>query len=232
MKEYEIHLNDWMRIFVGNAPAAFYLELVLRAGFLYILLLVCMRVLGKRMSALLSRNELTALVSLAAAIGVPMLSWDRGLLPSVIICIIVVSVSKLIGRLSYDRPWFQKQIIGEPTILAENGIFNIKMMHETKIPRERLMAQLRSNNIVHLGEVKRLYIEPSGEFSIVKEIEPKPGLLVLPSNDKEFVSKRVHEVQGTICLQCGAEQESEKETGKDSCDECGEKQFIQPVMAR
>jgi uncharacterized membrane protein YcaP (DUF421 family) len=199
---------------------------------LYILLLVCMRVLGKRMSAQLSRNEVTALVSLAAAIGVPMLASDRGILPSLIIAIVVVLVSKLIGRLSYDRPWFQKQIIGEPTILAEDGILNINSMHNTKIPRERVMAQLRNNGIVHLGEVKRLYIEPSGDFSVVKETDPKPGLLVLPSTDKEFVQKRTHTVKGTICLQCGATQQQEhKESAVDSCEACGEKDFIQPVIA-
>src|SRR3954469_297443 len=101
MKVEEIRLSDWLRIFVGNVPGTFYIEIIIRAFLVYLLLMIAMRLLGKRMSTQMSRLDICAMVALASAIGVPMLSPDRGLLPSLIITIVVLSINKLIAKLSF-----------------------------------------------------------------------------------------------------------------------------------
>src|SRR4051794_17099270 len=77
MKPEKIHPDDWLRILVGEVPATYFIELIIRAAVVYLILMVSMRLMGKRMSSQLSRNELAALVSLAAAVGIPMMSPDR-----------------------------------------------------------------------------------------------------------------------------------------------------------
>jgi len=94
MKPEEIKFGDWMRVFVGEVPASFYLEIIIRMAVVYALLIVSMRLLGKRMASQLTRNELAAMVSLAAAIGVPILAPDRGILPAIIIAIVVIAVTR------------------------------------------------------------------------------------------------------------------------------------------
>ncbi|QJW89539.1 hypothetical protein HNV11_09185 [Spirosoma taeanense] len=71
MKPEEIHLNDWVRILIGEVPGTYFIEIVIRIAFVYLLLSVSMRLMGKRMAAQMNRNELAAQVSLAAAIGMP-----------------------------------------------------------------------------------------------------------------------------------------------------------------
>src|SRR6478735_4198047 len=99
MKPDEIRLSDWARILFGQVPPEFYAELVIRAVFVYALLMISMRLMGTRMSGQLSRLDLAAMVALASAIGVPMLSPSNGLLPALIIAIIVVSVSRIIAKM-------------------------------------------------------------------------------------------------------------------------------------
>ena len=103
MKKGDIHFTDWSRILFGEVPASFFLEVLIRAVIFYILLLVSMRLLGKRMSSQLSRNELAALVSLAAAIGVPIMAPDRGILPGFVIALVVVFVGRTISRLAFNN---------------------------------------------------------------------------------------------------------------------------------
>jgi uncharacterized membrane protein YcaP (DUF421 family) len=67
MKPEEINLDDWSRILIGEVPAEFFIEVLIRMTFFYLFLLVSMRLIGKRMNSQLTRNELAALVSLAAA---------------------------------------------------------------------------------------------------------------------------------------------------------------------
>src|SRR3954471_12365738 len=74
MDAQKIRPNDWHRILSGQEPVAFYLEIVLRVAVVYLILMLAMRLLGKRMSSQLSRTELAVVVSLAAAVGVPLLS--------------------------------------------------------------------------------------------------------------------------------------------------------------
>jgi hypothetical protein len=61
-----IQLTDWHRILAGGTPWEFLLEVVLRAAFTYLLLLVAMRLLGKRVAAQLTLFELSMVVTMAA----------------------------------------------------------------------------------------------------------------------------------------------------------------------
>jgi uncharacterized membrane protein YcaP (DUF421 family) len=78
-------------------------------------------------------------------------------------------------------------------------------MKNSRISRERLFAQLRNQNLSHLGAVKRLYLEPSGSFALVKNEKPKPGLMVLPDSDHDFVSRKLKVTDIVICKNCGKE---------------------------
>src|SRR4051812_30148191 len=98
MQQSEIYLSDWRRILFGQVPANFYAEMIIRSVLLYILLFVSMRLLGKRMASQTSRIELAAMVTLAAAIGVPVLSPERGMLPALVIAAAVIFVSRFVAR--------------------------------------------------------------------------------------------------------------------------------------
>jgi uncharacterized membrane protein YcaP (DUF421 family) len=152
MKPEEIPINDWQRIFIGNVPAAFYGEVVLRVAIIYLLLMVSMRLIGKRMASQLGRNEMVAMVSLAAAIGVPLQSPDRGILAAVVIAVIVVSVQQLIAKLSTKSQKLEKFTQGDITPLVEDAHLNIGNMRKTGITRERAFAQLRSKGVPQLTQ--------------------------------------------------------------------------------
>jgi len=49
-----------------------------------------------------------------------------------------------------------------------------------------LFAQLRGEGVKQLGEVKRLYFEANGSFSLIKKDHPQPGLIIIPGFDKEL----------------------------------------------
>jgi uncharacterized membrane protein YcaP (DUF421 family) len=97
MKKEDIHPFDWGRMFVGEVPFGFFVEVIFRTAFVYLILMVAMRLMGKKIASQLGRNEMIAIISMAAAIGVPLQSPDRGLLPAVIIAGIVVATQQFIA---------------------------------------------------------------------------------------------------------------------------------------
>ena len=232
MKPEEIKLSDWARILFGEVPPAFYGELLIRAALVYLLLIISMRLLGKRMSTQMSRLELCALVSLAASIGVHMLSPDRGILPAFIIAAVVICITRLISKLSYKSENFEQMTQGDIDILVEDGVMNYDVMRKVRITRERLFSQLRSENVDHMGEVKRLYMESNGSFSLIENNRPKPGLMVLPEWDKEFIGEKLRTTDITICKNCGVEKPAHLKhlNGDAKCENCGEKEWTKAVL--
>jgi uncharacterized membrane protein YcaP (DUF421 family) len=226
MKPEDIKLWDWSRIIIGEVPPSFLLEVVLRITVVYTILMISMRMLGKRMSAQLTRNELAALVSLAAAVGVPILAPDRGLLPPVVVAIVVVTISRITSLLSARSQRFESITQGTIDSLVEDSVLNVHAMTKTRISKERVMSQLRSEKIKHLGQVKRLFMEANGTFTLIKETQHKAGLPVIPESDVGFLNE-LKRNGSLVCHSCG--NINSNNNREAVCDNCNGKEWIQAV---
>ncbi|WOD13987.1 DUF421 domain-containing protein [Paraburkholderia kirstenboschensis] len=98
MKDRPFSLTDWHRFLFGNASWPFLLEVLLRTSVTYVLLIVVMRLLGRRVAGQYTLFEISIAVTLAAAVGVPLQAADRGLLPPVVIAVVVIVLQRLIAR--------------------------------------------------------------------------------------------------------------------------------------
>jgi uncharacterized membrane protein YcaP (DUF421 family) len=228
MKKEEIHFSDWLRILIGEVPGAFYLELLLRAVIIFLLLMLAMRFMGKRMSGLLSRNELVAMVSLAAAVGTPLTAPDRGILPAVIIAIVVVYIERWISAKAFRNEDFERYAIGKLDILVSDGVIDLDILKKVRISRERLMAELRGSGVKQMGSVKRFYMEASGFFTLIKNEEPNEGLLILPSWDEEFCKRLKPSEEQLACGSCGLLRQKPTNAGYQ-CPHCGADQWAVAV---
>ncbi len=224
-----IELNDWLRMLFGSTSPNFLIEIVFRAFFIYLVLLVSMRLMGKRMANQLRRNEMAAMVSLAAAVGIPMLDSKRGLLATVVIALVIVGIQRLIAGLTQNNPRLEAVTQDEPTILVENGVLQLPGLRHTLVTRELLFAQLRANSLEHLGQVKRLIIEPNGEFTLIEAPEPVPGLPVTPTWDTDFTPQRSQPARALVCLRCGTVK-PRTDGQADVCPTCGEQRWVPALV--
>src|SRR5439155_22258210 len=103
-----------------------------------------------------------------------------GLLPSILIVIVLVLLQRFINRKDVKNRKLERLIQGERSILVADGVLQLEQMKKTRISKERLIEQLRNEQVEHLGMVKRLYLEANGSFSLLKNEKPSPGLSILP----------------------------------------------------
>jgi uncharacterized membrane protein YcaP (DUF421 family) len=212
-------LNDWKRILFGEVPAGFFVELLIRGVFAYLLLFICMRAMGKRMAGQLSRTEMVALVALAGMIGIPLQSPDRGLVPAAVIAAVIVVAERFVSARAAKNPKAEVLLQDRLTTLVDDGVLQLREMQRTQISRERLFAHLRSSSLTQLGKIKRVYLEASGEFTFVPADEPKPGLSLVPDKDPEFRAKQKIVPGMFVCCCCGA---PARENSAQPCEHCGE----------
>jgi uncharacterized membrane protein YcaP (DUF421 family) len=223
MDKDDIKLSDWGRIFLGDVPPEFIIEVIVRMAFIYVILVVSLRLLGRRMESMLSRGEMVTLVTLGASVGVAIHTPERGILPSVMVILIIISLQALQAYITSRNSKAERLILDQISTLVEDGRLIIKEMIRSRITRERLFAALRLKGITNLGTIQRVYFESKGVFSIITYIDQKErtGLCLLPDSDHAFREELSYDTDLSACRSCG--NIVEKITQKDQkCTVCGE----------
>ncbi|KAB7732538.1 DUF421 domain-containing protein [Rudanella paleaurantiibacter] len=225
MKKEEIHLADWQRILLGEAPAEFMLEVLLRSVLIVLFFSVIARLLGKRMNGQVSPTELAVMLSLGAVIAPAMQLPDRGVLMGVLALTAVLAFQRGITWLGFKNSSFEEVSQGVETVLVKNGILQLDQMAECRISRQQLFAVLRAANVYNLSGVERVYMEACGLFSIYPTDQPLPGLSTLPLHSdalKEAILTGIQEpVAGvSACNHCGNTVPQQQAT--HACPVCGD----------
>jgi uncharacterized membrane protein YcaP (DUF421 family) len=227
MKANEIKLEDWQRILFGNASPEFLLEVFIRTLIIYVALLLAVKWLGKRMSGQLTIIEMTVMITLGAIVSVPMQMPDRGILQGLLILITALLLHRGITHLGYRSPRAEDIIQGKPSVIVKNGVLQLKEMHASRVSKQQLFSELRSKKIFHLGKVRRVYLEPSGAFSILLANEAHQGLPLYPPSDRDiFKTMKADYKQSLVCINCGMMSDKEE---IDTCEGCHEHEFIKAI---
>lgn len=230
MKKENIQLGDWERLFFGNTPIEFMVEVFLRTIFIYLLLLLILRLLGKRMTSQASILELAVMVTLGAIIALPMQDPQTGLLPGVVILFCVLGFHRFSNWVSFKSTRTEKLVQGKMSMLVKNGVLDVKQMRKAALSHEQLYTQLREKDIRHLGQVQRVYLEACGLFSVFQFEEAKPGLSIIPAKDEKLALTPAKSEKFCACKNCGKIEER-KPAGLNACKNCGENDWKPAIDA-
>jgi uncharacterized membrane protein YcaP (DUF421 family) len=230
MKKEEIHLQDLKRIFLGQAPPEFLLEVLIRTVIVYLFLLLAVRILGKRTSKELTITETAIILMLGAVVSVPMQVPDKGLLQGVLVLFCIVAFQRGLTLLNLRSPRMEKIAQGDLSLLVKDGILQLDVLHKSRITRQQVFAIVRSKKIYNLGKVRRLYLEACGTFSLYARGEgPAPGLPVYPPDDERILEDQRYATEhgAKACCNCGKVVENAEDT---ACTNCGASEWTKAII--
>ena len=101
MKKEDIKFGDWHRWLFGEAPPSFVGETALRAFLIFLLMVLIMRLMGRRMKGQMSVTELAVVLTLGAVIAGPMQIPTAGLLPSVAVLLALLFMHRFTNWLAF-----------------------------------------------------------------------------------------------------------------------------------
>ncbi len=174
---------DWHRIWwADDVSWPFLLEIAFRCGFTYLLILGALRIMGRRGVRQLSIFELSIILGLGSAAGDAMLYDDTPLLPAAVVFGVVTALYVLFNRLTEWYPRFSDWLEGKPVLLIECGVISQSGFGSQNLTLKELFGELRQLQVEHLGQVRRAYIEATGEFSVFffEDEQVLPGLPIWP----------------------------------------------------
>jgi uncharacterized membrane protein YcaP (DUF421 family) len=226
MDKDEIIPWDIHRILMGKEPYLFLTEVLVRTVVIYALLLVTIRILGKRFDGQIALSEMAVMVLFGAVISSPMQMHERGLLVGVIALACIAVLNRSINWLTMKSSRAENIIQGKVSLLVADGVLRLDAMRTSSISKQNLFAMLRGKQIINLGKVKRVYYEACGMFTVYVEKEKIPGLPIFPSNEQELVDQLSEKSAVCACLNCG---QTVKRADPSPCPNCGAENWIQAI---
>ena len=141
----------------------------LRAIILYIIVLIVMRLMGKREIGQLQPFELAISIMIADLATIPMA--DPGIpISNGIIPILGLLVMHLVISIINIKSIRAREIIcGKPSILIYRGKIDEKVLRKERFTVNELQERLRGNNVVNIGDVEYAILETSGEVTIIQK---------------------------------------------------------------
>lgn len=145
------------------------LIIFIRSILLYIIVLIVMRLMGKREIGQLQPFELAISIMIADLASTPMA--DTGIpLTNGIIPILALLVMHLVISILNIKSIKARQILcGKPSILIYRGKINEKNLKKERFTVNELEERLRGNNIVNIGDVEYAILETSGQITVIQK---------------------------------------------------------------
>ncbi len=144
-----------------------------RAILLYILVLVVMRLMGKREIGQLQPFELAISIMIADLASIPMTDTGVPITNGIIPILGLLVMHLLISVINMKSINGRAIICGKPTILVYRGKINEKALQKERFTINELEERLRGNNIFNLGDVEYAILETSGQITVIQKPEKR-----------------------------------------------------------
>jgi uncharacterized membrane protein YcaP (DUF421 family) len=229
----ETYSFDMQRIFWGDNPPLFLLEILFRTTLLYLYTLLLLRLLGKRGVRQLTFFEFAIILALGSAVGDPMFYDDVPLLHGALVITVIVLLQRTIVAITEKNKPLEVLFESSPRRLIKHGVLELGALAEEKLSKDEVFSRLRDAGLRHLGEVERAYLEPSGTISIWKA-DPETvqaGLTLMPDEDPDYptvynAGESVRKHSHYICQHCGRPRDHAQDDVLTIC-ECGGKRWLE-----
>ena len=145
----------------------------IRSIFLYIIVLIVMRLMGKREIGQLQPFELAISIMIADLASTPMADAGIPLTNGIIPILALLVMHLIISILNIKSIKAREILCGKPSILIYRGRIDEKMLRKERFTINELEERLRGNNVVNIGDVEYAILETSGQITVIQKPEKK-----------------------------------------------------------
>ncbi|TDE17367.1 DUF421 domain-containing protein [Dyadobacter psychrotolerans] len=218
---------DWQELFINDLDWEFAFEIILRTLIMFALILVFLRISGKKGVKQLSIFEVAIIIGLGSAAGDPMSNKDNAIVPALLVFATILGFYRLVTWFAMKNEKFESVLEGDPVYIIEDGRFNLDTGDET-YAKDEFFSEMRQQSIEHLGQVRTAVLEPNGNVSFLyyQEDQVKSGLPVMPKLYKQKI-KNISSPADYACSFCGNTEHIEE--GPKKCNRCGKDEWVKAL---
>jgi uncharacterized membrane protein YcaP (DUF421 family) len=152
------------------------LQIVARTGAVYLLVLLGVRLTGKREVGQMTPFDLTLLLLLSNSVQNAMTGPDTSLAGGAVAATVLLGLNYLIAELSGVNRGFRRMVQGSPSLLIHDGDLLMDHLKKERLTVDEVMRALREHGIGSISEVAICVLEVDGSLSFLKKDELPEGL--------------------------------------------------------
>lgn len=145
-----------------------------RTLILYTIVVIVMRIMGKRQIGQLQPFELVVAIMISELAAVPMQNTGIPLINGIIPILTLLVAQIALSFISLKSNKARGIICGKPSILIENGKINEDGLSSEMFTLNDLLEQLRIKNIANIADVEFAILETNGQLSILPKSQKRP----------------------------------------------------------
>lgn len=150
-------------------------EIVLRTAVVYLVVLLGVRLSGKREVGQMTPFDLVLLLLISNSVQNAMTGPDTSVLGGVAAAVTLLLLNYGVGELSGFNRRFRKVVEGQPSLLVHDGKVITEHMKKEHVSMDELQRALREHGISTCSEVALAVLEVDGAISCLKYDEISPA---------------------------------------------------------
>ena len=167
------------------------LQILLRTGAIYLLVLIGVRLSGKREVGQMTPFDLTLLLLLSNSVQNAMTGPDTSLVGGAVAACTLLILNYFVADISGLNRRFRKLIEGQPSLLVHDGKIIESQMAKEHVSMDELHRALREHGISNVDQVALSVLEVDGSISCLKYDEIKPDANThLAAGRRRFIQKK------------------------------------------
>ena len=146
----------------------------------YILLVISMKVMGKREIGQLSIFDFLIVLSISDIMIIGVENFDQSIWYFIAPLVMIVLLQKIVSLIELKLPIIRDHLDGEEKVIINQGKIVLKSMIKEKYNMNDLYTQLRNLNVRSIEEVEYAILETNGKLSVFTYAENKEHIFPLP----------------------------------------------------
>jgi uncharacterized membrane protein YcaP (DUF421 family) len=143
------------------------LDIVIRTLLVYLLILIGLRLSGKREIGQMTVFDLVVLLLISNAVQNAMVGPDTSLTGGVLAAVVLLVLNAFVARMRLKWPRLRRLVEGTPTLLVLHGEVISEHLRREGLDEDTLMAALREHGIAEVSGVDMAVLEIDGSISVV-----------------------------------------------------------------
>jgi uncharacterized membrane protein YcaP (DUF421 family) len=156
---------DWTDLFYFTMSP---LELFIRGTLTFLFLFALFRFVVRRDVGAIGLSDLLVLVIIADASQNAMAGGYKSVVDGFLLISTIIGWSLLLNYLSMKYRFVRRIVLPRPLCLIKDGVRQEKNLRSELISDEELAQMLREHEIEDIAEVRRAYLEPDGQFTVLR----------------------------------------------------------------
>ena len=169
-----------------------YITIILKTFFLYFLIILVYRIMGKKEVGKLGIIDLIVSILIAELAAMSIENLDSSIMLSIVPIVTLVLIQVMLSFIALKSNSIRNLLDGKPVVIIKKGKLQFKNMSKIRYSLDDLLSQLREQQIKSIEEVDYAVLENNGKLSVFENCSDYPLPLIVNGTVDYAILKKLN----------------------------------------